>query len=166
MWQWYAIGYLFSVLVGHFFVAMVADQMWQSIGWKPAKSARFRPDAWQPRVLGVIERFLYTSSLLVGKAEFIGFWLAVKVAGQWKRWSEDQESDGVHVSGRSIYQNFLIGNGLSILFSIVGYKLIEWLPQRKYTEALCVPVSLMALTMIIYFWIRRSDAEKPELSGR
>jgi hypothetical protein len=50
-------------------------------------------------VIGLVERVLYTAFLQIGQAQFIGFWLAIKVAGQWKRWGELTEIDGRILEG-------------------------------------------------------------------
>jgi len=161
MWYAYVIGYGFAVIIGHFLIKLVADRMWKALGWKGPEDTIFRPDVWQPQVIGVVERTLYTASLQIGIGEFIGFWLAVKVAGQWNRWGEEKEYEGRPLHGRSIYQNFLIGNGLSILYSAVGFKLIEWLTNRNWLLAVSTPAALVAATIGLWFWIgqyRRAGA--------
>lgn len=126
MWYAYVIGY-FCSLAAHFLIDPIANRMWECLGWKGDNDIRFRPDVWQPRVVGVVERVLYTSALLMGKGEFIGLWVAIKAAGQWKRWGEEIEIDGRFLEGRSLYQNFLIGNALSILYAATGAQLVTWI---------------------------------------
>ena len=40
-----------------------------------------------PIVLGFCEAWLYPAAFVTRHADFIGLWLAVKVAGSWVRWS-------------------------------------------------------------------------------
>ena len=83
-----ALGYIFAVVIGHFFIRWIVDEMWKETGWD-GTNYDDRPGYYQPRLVGLIERVLYLGSLQMGKPEFIGLWLALKVAGQWNRWRRD-----------------------------------------------------------------------------
>jgi hypothetical protein len=61
--------------------------------------------------LGVVERLLYVAAIIAGEGSWVGVWLGAKVAVSWRRWSE---------ADRAIYNVFLIGNALSILFAVLG----------------------------------------------
>lgn len=61
--------------------------------------------------LGICERTSYTAAILLGVPTWIGVWLAIKVAAQWRRWQGEE---------RATYNVFLIGNILSIFFGLVG----------------------------------------------
>lgn len=81
----YACGYFFSVLVGTYFIGRLVDRLWKSIGWTGSvghDQTNIRPGAWLPPITGFVERILYTTSLLMNNAVFIGVWLAIKVASQ------------------------------------------------------------------------------------
>jgi hypothetical protein len=82
-------------------------------------------------------------SLQLGKAEFIGVWLALKVAGQWKRWSEGVRVGEREVDARVFYNIFLIGSGLSIAYSIVGAQLIGAIGSEKWSIAVGLPAALL-----------------------
>lgn len=73
---------------------------------------------WQVSILGIIERILYLISILIGKPEFIAAWLGIKTV--YIALSEK------NVSGRRIYNNFLIGNGISILYAFASAGIIQW----------------------------------------
>ena len=148
MWLAHFVGYTYSVLVGNALISLVSDRMWRCLGWKGPGDRQFRPDAWQPRVVGVVERALYTAALQTGQGDFIGFWLAVKAAGQWKRWGES-------VEGRSIYQNFLIGNGLSIAYAATGAQLIRWVSEKEWVAATLVPAAELLGTVVLWIWLGR-----------
>lgn len=87
-------------------------------------------DAWSPAVVGVCEAVMYPLALVIGKGEFIGVWLAVKVAGQWTRWSGDPSSTGTTDldalnQGRRRFNAFLVGNAISIMFGVVVWLLVR-----------------------------------------
>lgn len=73
---------------------------------------------WPSLFVGFCEAVLYPSAFLMGKPEFIGVWLAVKVAGQWNFWSED-------FIGRKRFQMFLIGSALSLIVCVLSFTIIK-----------------------------------------
>jgi len=89
-------------------------------------------DAWSPAVVGVCEGILYPSALFIGKGDFIGVWLAIKVAGQWTRWAGDPVGAGAADmdalnQGRRRFNAFLVGNAISIMFGV-----LVWLALKVY----------------------------------
>jgi len=96
------------------------------------------PNATGPVLVGLLEHALYVLALLAGRPEFIGVWLAVKVAGQWIRWRGPETSIRAeplsgeiskHIResqdrGRRTFNLFLFGSGLSVLLAFVTYCLI------------------------------------------
>ncbi len=80
-------------------------------------------DMWSPTLVGISESVMYPMALFLGKPEFIGVWLAVKVAGQWVRWKGDAgqstASAGSDIEklneGRRRFNGFLVGSSLSIM---------------------------------------------------
>lgn len=71
--------------------------------------------------IGIVERALFTSSVLMGSAAFIPLWIAIKVAPQWERWKGDE---------RVMYNVFLLGNALSVIFGLVGAWIAWGLPNN------------------------------------
>jgi hypothetical protein len=74
---------------------------------------------WPPVVLGAIEIVLYTTTLLMGQAAFIGVWLILKVAGRWGDWQERGQE------ARNRFQGFLVGTALSLVSAGVTFGLIR-----------------------------------------
>ena len=76
-------------------------------------------DRLAPALTGLCEAVLYPAALFLGKPEFIGVWLAIKVAGQWVRWSGTPTGAEASVAtlnrGRRLFNRFLIGNAISVL---------------------------------------------------
>lgn len=167
MWYANAIGYIFAVFVGDFAIRKISDRMWQCLGWSKSETPNIRPDVWQPRLTGIVERVLYVAAFQVGKPEFIGVWLALKVAGQWTRWSKEPNTGENVPQGRSIYQNFLIGNALSVIYALVGFKLIEWIQMvDSVGRSVLVSGVLLASTFAMWWYLSKvllssSEAAKP-----
>lgn len=88
-------------------------------------------DLWSPALVGVCESIMYPTALILGKAEFIGVWLAVKVAGQWVRWrgeaieSASPPSIEILNEGRRRFNAFLVGNALSIMASFITWAALK-----------------------------------------
>lgn len=148
VWACYILGYFFAVVVAQYPISLIVDKLWRGIGWTDDQVDDIRPYSRTPKILGYIERSLYVGSFQLGKPEFIGIWLALKVAGQWNRWSEDKKYGEHFVPGRHTYNIFLIGNGLSIAYAITGAKLIEWC-SNDLSLAIVVPISLLLATLIL-----------------
>jgi hypothetical protein len=76
-----------------------------------------------PALVGICESIMFPTALLMGYGEFIGVWLAVKVAGQWARWGGQVPHDDPRSAneGRRRFSRFLVGNALSIICSAATY---------------------------------------------
>jgi len=99
--------------------------------------------------VGFVEDGLYTTAYLLGKSEFIGAWLVLKVAGGWQGWKHGHDG----VSGRAMSQIFLIGTGLSLAYGVMGARLIAWLGDGRATLAtIWAPASLLALHAVVWAW--------------
>ena len=156
IWWPYLVGYFFAIVIAHFPIKWVVNQMWQHLGWsKDEEESVIRGFAWMAQMVGCVERALYVASFQLGKIEFIGIWLALKVAGGWKRWGEEKKFDGRLILGRSFYQIFLIGNALSVGYALTGAKLVEWCLRREFALAIEVVVCLGLATLVLWCWERR-----------
>jgi hypothetical protein len=117
------IGYLYATVFAFIPVLLVMDLMWSILrSQAPTRSVNdgsLYPNKWQTITIGIIERSLYLTAILIGKPEFIAVWLTLKTVSQSKRWSENH-------FGRAIYNNFLVGNSLSIMYAFAGAGIIQW----------------------------------------
>jgi len=161
MWQDYLVvfvGYVFSLAFGHVLISRLVPTLWMVLGRGQSADAEylFRLPVL-PEMVGILERMLYTSSLLIGRPEFIGLWLALKVAGGWKGWSEPVKApDGkIVINGRDLFSVFLIGSGFSIAYGVTGALLIGWLKDGNLVVAVMVPVALVLGTLAYLVWARR-----------
>lgn len=82
-------------------------------------------------ILGVVDRLLYLTALLGGKPELIAVWLAIKTAPTWAK-RKGKNVDPISANVR--WAISLIGNGLSILFAVIGYLFITSLVPASHLE--------------------------------
>lgn len=120
--------YLLSIVVTHpiiFFLSKAAHVLLE------LSTDDTTADRWSPTLVGICESVMYPTSLLLNKAEFIGVWLAVKVAGQWVRWKREGSGLGQTTEqenlGRRRFNRFLFGNALSIICAV-----LTWAALKKW----------------------------------
>ena len=148
MWWHYVAGYLFSIVAGRFVVGFFMREAWRQLGPIGGPTS---PRGWLSPVIGELEGFMFTTSWLLQKPEFIFVWIAIKVTGQWKRWGEDNRVDGRIVPGRDIYNVFLIGNALSLIYAVVGGLIVDWLARGDWLPAVGAPMLVVIGTIFLYF---------------
>ncbi len=93
-----------------------------------AEKDNARKNLWPPALVGACESVMYPMALFFGKPEFIGVWLAIKVAGGWTRWNPASASDGDRKqinTGRRKYSAFLVGNALSITLACITWAALK-----------------------------------------
>lgn len=157
VWWAYVMGYGFSILGGHVFIKRVVRQMHRGLG------TQGRPHKWHGAAVGFLERAMYTASWHVGAPEFIAVWLGLKVAGRWEVWRSGLEGEESRVPGRSIYNVFLIGSGLSILYASVGALAPEWLPDERWVDWIGVSSALLLGTLLLWLYARlKAPSVTPE----
>jgi hypothetical protein len=158
------IGLAYSLILGHIFVKLVSEAMWTKLLDKaPDLEQVARRDNWQTPIVGAVERALYFSCYLLGQYSFVGLWLMLKVAGQWRRWNEgigDTETNERKLEGRSIYYVFLVGSTLSLAFGVVGGMLALCLMNSKLELdvptcglVFYAPTGLGVFSIIITLWM-------------
>jgi hypothetical protein len=103
------IGFLVSSLGGAIVLWLLIDKCAWPYLEKHGVSKKGKGALTLP--LGICERVSYTAAFLLGIPTWIGVWLAIKVAAQWNRWTDEE---------RATYNVFLIGNLLSIVFGFLG----------------------------------------------
>ncbi len=152
----YIVGYGFSLIVGHWLVRANVDALWEGLG--VLKNDR---TPWHPAFLGLLERAMYTASVGAGQPGFIAVWLGLKAVPQWKRWSEDVEAGERKIQGRAVFNIFLIGNALSVLFAVLGAQSIEWLNDGEVART--IVVCLLVVSGTITSWIRSTLGRKSRI---
>ena len=149
-------GYGFAVAGGHLFIWLLMRTLWESVretGVTKQKPHREEHREF-PMMLGILERSLYVAAWQFGKPEFMGVWLALKVAGQWKAWGEDIVGRDRIILGRAIFNVFLIGNGLSISYGVVGALIIDWWGKGLKLPLTVVPLMLVIVNVVFWLWAK------------
>ena len=150
------LGYGFAVVVGHFAIFYLSNALWANLTTPTVSMEQLRPSRLHPAIVGFIERTLYVAAIQMSAREFISVWLAIKVAGQWNRWAEGYKSGGeTIVTGREFFNVFLIGNGLSIAYALVGALIIRWLQEGRFDLATLVVLVLLLATAAIFVIVKR-----------
>lgn len=159
--RWWLL--LCGVLLGGFLpaplIGVAVDALWRRLGWTGVEDETLIRFPWLPATVGALERTLYFFALLMGKPEFIAVWLALKVAGSWPQWSELIPLGKKRLSGRAIFQVFLIGNALSIVvaaavaYGVTCAKSGKWILAVGYSSA--------AYVFLVAFaeWHKRKPSE-------
>ncbi len=107
------IGYSFSLILGGFLVDWIMGVLQNRSEVLKNQKVNVKRDRYLVRILGILERFLYTTCIIIGQPAGIAAWLAIKVL---TRWTNDKEQWAT-ISRSNLY---LIGNLLNILFGAAG----------------------------------------------
>jgi len=130
-----ALGFAFACLLG-----------WPMVGWlnSAMRGTMLGEGAgvedksnWEAAIVGLIERALYLVALQLGRVEFIGLWLIIKAVGQWASTAE-----------RRRYQIFLACSGFSLLYAVVGFKLIGWAAAGRWLIAVAAALLTVIFTAV------------------
>jgi hypothetical protein len=145
------VGYVVSIFVGDLVIRPIRNKMYE--GFEETDELH----RWRVQVIGWLERFLYTTSILIGSPEFIAVWLALKVAGQWDRWRLDIGSKAAigTVRARATYSVYLVGNGLSILFGGAGAILFRMIGNDQWQLASSLILGLVIVNVLLFEFIKR-----------
>ena len=139
------IAFGYSLLVGQLLIRpLFAIAYGQLGGATQTPSLR-----WQPAAVGYVERMLYTASWIAGRPELAAVWLALKVAGQWGRWQADRDLGHTQVTGRSVYNQFLLGSGLSLAYGVAGGMVFVYLANGDNADAVIAALAPVLLTILV-----------------
>lgn len=78
-------------------------------------------------IIGSIESAMYTTSVLLGRPEFIGVWLLLKAVGEWRQNAGVTPGTAAIVGTSKEYTVFLIGNALNVSLGVFTALLIQHL---------------------------------------
>jgi len=145
----YIIGYLYSLGIGTILTYYLANFTGKAIGEFKEGDEYYR---WTAGIVGVTERFLYTSAILFNKIEFIGVWFLLKVASKWRRWGDKDVGDTNE--GKKVYReranfnSYLTNTGLSLAYGVMGGKIIFWLKNHDISTLIVFSLGLILLNII------------------
>ncbi len=117
-----SIGYFFSLVLGGFLVDWIMMILQKRSEVLREQKTNLKRDRYLVRTLGVLERFLYTTCIVIGEPAGIAAWLAIKVL---TRWTNDKEQWAT-ISRANLY---LIGNLLNVFLGAAGGLIILLLPK-------------------------------------
>jgi hypothetical protein len=161
----FVAGYGYSIVLGHFLIYFLIRSLWRGLGYEHG-SENDLGHREHPKMVGVLERTLYSAAWQFRRPEFIAVWLALKVAARWNLWSEDKEVGGRIVSGRSVFNIFLIGNGFSICYGVMGALMSEWMKEGPLARSLVIPGILVVGTLAFWLWARAFEARPTAVSAK
>lgn len=106
------LGFIVSVIGGDIVIYPLLEKyLWPQLEKHHGFKRKFHTFT---RAVGWLERALYTGAILIGSWEWVGVWLAIKVAARWRSKAADSEADV------PVDNVWLIGTGLSVLFGFLG----------------------------------------------
>lgn len=111
----YLLGYGISLFGGHVFIFPIMHWLLKQLGEQEEANT-----LWQAGFVGLTERAIYTTAIVLGLKEAVAVWLVMKATIQWK----SEESKNV-----SKFYIYLIGNALSLIFGLIGGAIIISLKQ-------------------------------------
>jgi len=107
---------------------------------------------------------------LVNRPEFIGIWLALKVAGGWEAWAKGRRiiwsTNNVRhealVTGRHLFNSTVIGSGLSLLGAVASALFIQYGIGGQPIRAVALVLAASVPMYLTCWWFNR---EADRLAG-
>ena len=160
----YIFGIATALILGDIGTYLIVERMWDylRIRYPRSKNKYLVTYHGQGRLVGIVERSIYYGAVLSGEPLVISVWFTLKTISQSPRWGKDKGP----IQGRGIFQPFLVGSGLSLLFAIGGAFITTLLESSKATIASFVALALLFIWFYCYLitiWANwRLNQEKKE----
>ncbi len=116
------IGYSVSILLGGVVIEWAMKTVRNRSEVLKKEKIIGKRDMYLVRILGLLERILYTTCIVLGEPAGIAAWLAIKVITRWA----GEEHRWANISEANIY---LVGNLLTVFFGAGGGLLSILLPK-------------------------------------
>jgi hypothetical protein len=116
------VGYSFSLILGGIVIEWAMKAIRNRSEVLKSEKINAKHDMYLVRILGLLERTLFTTLIVIGEPAGIVAWLAIKVLTRWA----GEENRWANISEANIY---LIGNLLTVFFGAVGGLLCLLLPK-------------------------------------
>lgn len=156
-----AAGYFFSVIIGYWAIKQLMDAAWGTVMRRlGANTPHPNPYPEHPEAIGLLERTLYTAAWQLAVPGFVGIWLVLKVAGGWKGWTEDLSVSNARVSGRTVFNVFLLGTGTSLAYGVIGALIIQRLNRDSWAIALLLGIVTVGATYALRWFLTRSPVRQ------
>jgi hypothetical protein len=161
----YIVGYIFSLFVGQYFIKKtmieLKKEIKQYLSHEKDKNIG-EAYSWYASKVGYIDIILYVTFLLFGHPEFIAAWLAFKIVGRWESTKLEAKEREEFFKSRPLLQTqqfilnnaeynlFTIGNALSIIYALAGWKIIGWITRNKIDRAFLLGTVIIVGSEIFY----------------
>lgn len=137
---WYALAFFAASVIGFLIVTpIVLLVVW--IYFRDEFKDRRR--AQLSAIVGILERILYITAILIGHPELIGAWFVLKAVGEWgdtRKAVSDQQEDVKRPGVANEYLLNLIGSLLSLFVGVAcGYTIQALLPTLPKITPLPLP---------------------------
>ena|SRR3989338_6775137 len=157
----YLIGYIVACSLSFIFIDLIYQELWREIK-DELEDKDHKLHRWYGAIIGLLEQVMYITAILLDKFEFIGIWLAFKVIGRWERSRIEFEQNSNKgklgkLQTHAIYSIFTIGNALSIIYSVVGWKIICWLRGDRIFEAVLLGLIVSVISLVLLFLAKRQS---------
>ena len=124
LWSLFWYRFLWGIFISSFIGAFV---LWFVMGKIRGNWDEIRFSAPSSYViwLGIAERAIFTSAIVMNHPEAIGYWIGIKIATVWNTWREDiiKLKESKRTSTAYI---FLLGNALSAILGYLGACIALW----------------------------------------
>ena len=141
------VGLFFAVFVGNLVGSVTNPMRRQRVrGTETALSLSAARDPEGAQLIGLIERALYV--VFKVHPAVVGAWLIMKIVSYLVARRADEASRRLKSGAdeRNLFNPFFVGTGLSLLYGVVGVRLIGWIETGQIAEAIAVPLGLVAFT--------------------
>jgi len=126
----YFVGYGFSLVIEEVFDNYI------TVGLLKTIKIKVEERGYNTILLDVLDKFLFTTSWLLGYPQFIGFWLVFKGLTKW---------DKVIIELRNIN---IIHHALSLIYGVFGGIMIKMIRDNQNQEAIIISVSIILFSLI------------------
>lgn len=151
VWPFF-LGYIVVLVLGQTTIFVTFNILWGKLGY-PKKIQPWSISA----LLGVVESILYVAALSADAdtAKFIALWLGIKTVVKWRAWEADtlilgkSPTEPRWILGRHAYNLFLLGNALVVLFSAIGWQIIESGKAGELIQVYAIVAAGIIITILV-----------------
>ncbi len=147
---YFFLGLGYTLIAGHIYTERLINYLWELTPGKNNKKTP-RKNIFLVHWVGHVERVVYFISFL--ELYFlIGVWLALKALGKWEGFKNEGED-------RSSFQRFLIGSGVSFLFSAIGFYIAICFNVR---HVIAIIILTVFFCLVPVKWYVKPDSGQPK----
>ncbi len=135
------IAYGISIYIGHLIVFPISDDAYFITLKEKYEQWEIGPHRWTSICVGILERIIITTSLIFGVTGVLAIWYGIKIISKVNVWNEEKKDDArnetvKHGRGRALFNIYLIGTALSLIYGAFGAQVFYWLHYHYYLHFL------------------------------